>query len=247
MAGTSRIPPDALDQLLAEYAATRDPAIRDRIVEAHLYIAEIIARKFSGRGVDYDDLYQVAALALVRALDRYDAARGVKFQSFVTPNMVGEVKNYFRDRARAMKLPRRGVQLAREVERARDALAQSLGRMPRLDELAEALGVPEDHILEALEAAGLTLVSMDAPTDDNVSLEQYLGIEDRGYADFERDDDLRRAMAGLSERRREILRLRYYENLSQRETAERVGVSQMTVSREERMALMALKTALNGE
>lgn len=245
MAKASRLPPETLDSLLAEYRQTGDPSARDRIVEAHLYIAEIIARRFAGRGVDYDDLYQVASLALVRALDRYDPYRGVRFASFVTPNMVGEVKNYFRDRARTLRLPRRGVQLAREVEQARDRLAQSLGRMPRVDELADALNVPEDHILEALETAGLTLVSMDSPADEDQSLEQYLGIEDRGYADFEGRDALNRALDALTPRRREIIRLRYFDNLSQREAAARVGVSQMTISREERLALKELKSALN--
>ena len=247
MAGTSRIPPEEMERLLAEYAANRDPALRDRIVEAHLYIAEIIARKFSGRGVDYDDLYQVASLALVRALDRYDPARGVRFTSFVTPNMAGEVKNYFRDRARALRVSRRGAQLAREAERAREALAQSLGRMPRVDELAEAMGVPEEHILEALETAGLTLVSMDATRDEDgtQTLERFLGIDDGGYTDFERRDALDRAMAALTGRQQEILRYRYYENLSQREVAQRVGVSQMTVSREERNALQVLKATLD--
>ena len=243
----TRLPPETLEELLAEYRRTGDPSARDRIVEAHLYIAEIIARRFSGRGVDHDDLYQVAALALVRALERYDPARGVRFPTFVTPNMVGEVRNYFRDRARALRLPRRGVQLAREIEQARDRLAQTLGRMPRADELAEAMNVPEDHILEALETAGLTLISMDAPMDEDQSLERYLGIEDRGYADFEGRDALDRALDTLSPRRREIIRLRYFDNLSQRETAARVGVSQMTISREERLALNQMKAALDGE
>ena len=242
MASTSRIPPDALDGLIAEYAARPTTALRDRIVEAHLYIAEIIARKFSGRGADHDDLYQVAALALVRAVERYDPARGVKFASFATPNMVGEVKNYFRDRVRALRVPRRGIQLARELERERDRLSQALGRMPRADELAEALGVGEEHVLEAMEAASLTLVSMDAPVEDAASLDRFLGIEERGYSDFERMDALRRAMDGLSERRREIIRLRYFDNLSQREAAERLGVSQMTVSREERQALSEMRS-----
>ena len=184
---------------------------------------------------------------LVRALERYDPARGVRFPTFVTPNMVGEVRNYFRDRARALRLPRRGVQLAREIEQARDRLAQTLGRMPRADELAEAMNVPEDHILEALETAGLTLISMDAPMDEDQSLERYLGIEDRGYADFEGRDALDRALDTLTPRRREIIRLRYFDNLSQRETAARVGVSQMTISREERLALNQMKAALDGE
>ena len=234
------------ERLVAEYAAHPTLENRDRVVEAHLYIAEIIARRFAGRGVEYDDLYQVAALALVRSVERFDPGRGVKFQSFATPNMVGEVKNYFRDRSRAVRLPRRGVELAREIERARDELVQQLHRMPRVDELADALGVPEDDVLEALEIGGLTMVSLDAEREgeDAPSLDVFLGIEDRGYTDFERDDALNRAMDGLDPRKREIVRLRFFDNLSQREIAERLGVSQMTVSREERRALETMRQQL---
>lgn len=235
------------ERLIAEYAAHPTRENRDRLVEAHLYIAEIIARKFSGRGVDYDDLYQVAALALVRAAERYDPARGVKLQSFAAPTMVGEVKNYFRDHSRAVRLPRRGAQLYREIEAERDRLAQRLHRMPRVDELAEALDTSEDAVLEALEIGGLSMVPLDSGDDgDAPSLEAFLGIEDRGFTEFERGDALKRAMDALDKRRRDIVRLRYFENRTQREIAERLGVSQMTVSREERRALSELKQALEG-
>ena len=116
--------------LLREYATTGNTAIRDRVVEAYLYIASIIARRFSGRGVDYDDLYQVASLSLLKSIERFDPDRGVKFASFVTPTMVGEVKNYFRDRSRLIRLPRRGSELVRTVEAARDDLQVELQRQP---------------------------------------------------------------------------------------------------------------------
>lgn len=243
MQDKTRMAPQALARLLADYAAAPTPALRDRIVEANLYIARYIARRFSGRGVDYDDLFQVAALALVKALERFDPARGIQFQSFVTPSMVGEVKNYFRDKSRAIRLPRRGATLAREIDRATDALAQRLGRMPRVDELAAALAVSEDAVLEALEVGASAVVSLDAaPADEEApSLELFLGIDETGYTAVERRDALERAMAALDERRRAILRLRYFEGLSQREIAGRLGVSQMTVSREERKALEQLR------
>lgn len=236
----------AVERLIAAYAAHPTRENRDRLVEAHLYIAKIIARKFSGRGADYDDLYQVAALALVRATERYDPGRGVKFQSFVTPNMVGEVKNYFRDRTRALRLPRRGAQLARDIERAREKLVQQHHREPRVDELAEALGVAEDAVLEALEIGAMTMVSLDAGDLDEAapSLDAFLGIEDMGFSEFERSDAIRRAMDALDQRRREIIRLRFFENRTQREIARMLDVSQMTVSREERRALEEMRSAL---
>lgn len=242
--------PDSADRLLALYAAEPTDALRNRIVEAHLYIAEIIARKFSGRGVEYDDLYQVAALALVKAVDRFDPGRGIRFASFATPSVVGEVRNYFRDKARAVRLPRRGVELKLAIDRATEALAQKLSRMPRSDELAEALGVSEDAVLEALEIGASGVVSLDAAPegeDSAASLDAFLGMEEAGYSRVEREDALRRAMDALEPRQREIIRLRYFENLSQREIAERMDVSQMTVSREERRALAALRTLVREE
>ena len=123
-----RFPPT--EDLLEEYARTRAPALRDEIVERFLYIAEIIARRFSGRGVDYDDLYQVAALALVKGVERFDVSKGIKFTSFITPTMVGEVKNYFRDRSRAIQVPRRGAQLARAIREERRGWSSGWGVRP---------------------------------------------------------------------------------------------------------------------
>ena len=126
--------------LLREYATTGNTAIRDRVVEAYLYIASIIARRFSGRGVDYDDLYQWPRCPLLKSIERFDPERGVKFASFVTPTMVGEVKNYFRDSSRLIRLPRRGSELVRAVEAARDKLQVELQRQPTAEELARARG-----------------------------------------------------------------------------------------------------------
>ena len=244
MRNVSQAASPPVDRLLEDYAANPTPEIREKLVEAHLYIAEIIARKFSGRGVDYDDLYQVAALALFKAAGRFDPSRGIKFASFVTPSMVGEVRNYFRDKARAIRMPRRGVEMMCDIEHAKETLIQKLGRMPRSDELAEALNVSEDMVLEALEIGSFGMVSLDAVPEDGdnaPSLEAFLGMEDPEYAQIERSDAVRRAMSALSERQNNILRMRYFEEMSQRDIAERLHLSQMTISREERKALEILK------
>ena len=245
MRNRSQAAPQDIERLIADYACSPTPEIREQLVVAHLYIAEIIARKFSGRGVDYDDLYQVAALALFKAVDRFDPTRGIKFVSFVTPTMVGEVKNYFRDRARTIRMPRRGTQLLREIEQAKEELQQKLHRMPRADELAEALGVDEAEVLEAMETGGaLNVVSLDyAPEseEDSAPLDNYLGMEDTGFGNFENSDAVRRALALLDDRQREIIRMRYFENMSQREIADVLEISQMTVSREERTALEIMR------
>lgn len=239
------------EALLAQYARTQDPGVRERIVEANLYIAQIVARRFSGRGVDYDDLYQVAALALFKAIDRFDPDKGVKFVSFVTPTMAGEVKNYFRDRSRAIRLPRRGAELAQALKRARAELEQTLGRAPRLDELAETMNLSEDAVVEALELGNaMTPASLDAQVaddEDSASLGGFLGFEDPEFANFEREDMLERAMRQLDDRQMAVIRGRFFENLSQRQLAEKLEVSQMTVSRIERQALQLLREQMEND
>lgn len=233
------------DALLAQYAQSRAPDLRDAIVEAYLYIAEIVARKFSGRGVDYDDLYQVAALALVKGVDRFDVDKGVKFASFITPTMVGEVRNYFRDRSRTIRLPRRSAQMARELREAKARLEQQLGRSPRVDELAETMGISEADVLEALELGNaMTPASLDAQVaeeDSETPLSSFLGFSDPGYSDFEQNDMLKRAMSALDDRQRTVIAARFFEGRSQREVAAQLDISQMTVSRIERQALKCLR------
>lgn len=233
------------EALLMQYSRTGAPELRDKILELHLYIAEIIARKFSGRGVDYDDLYQVAALALFKAIDRFDITKGIKFASFVTPSMVGEVKNYFRDRSRAIRMPRRGMQLAQMVRKARAELEQELGRSPRVNELADYLNLSEDEILEGLEmSSASTVASLDAQIgeeEDDSPLSKFIGASEQGFADFERNDMLKRAFSHLDERQLNVIRYRFFENLSQREVAQKMDISQMTVSRIERQALEILR------
>ena len=247
MRRNQRLPGEEIERLLTLWNQTRQPEIRDRLVEAHLYIAEIIARKFSGRGVDYDDLYQVASLALFKAIGRYDPERGIQLSSFVTPGMVGEVKNYFRDKSRTIRPPRRSAELIRLVDQAREQLTQKLQRSPRVDEIAEHANLSEDEVLEGLEASSMQPVSLDQQSmedEDNLTLTHAIGAEEKGFSEFENADLLQRGMQTLSEKQQEVIRLRFFENLSQREVASLTGVSQMSVSRTERSALEQLRRAV---
>lgn len=230
----------AQDALVARYIHSRDPDLRDEVVRAYLPAARSVARKFAGRGVDEDDLFQVASLAMVKALDRFDPEKGVKFVSYVIPSMVGEVRNYFRDSARLIRLPRRGVQLAAQVNRARGELEQALERSPRADEIADRLNVRLEDVLEALEIYNHRTISLDSE-DEETPIENFVGAEDAALEAFETSEQLAGAMSALSERERSVIRMRFFENLSQRQIAERLNLSQMTVSRVERQALDALK------
>ena len=233
------------NQLLAEYGRMHSDALLDEICRQYLPLAGAIARRFSGRGVDYDDLYQVASLALFKAVDRYEPDKGVKFVSFVTPTMAGEVKNYFRDRSRAIRLPRKGVELAQALKLTRSSLEQELGRSPKLDELAQAMNLSEDEVAEALELSNaMSVSSLDAQIaedEENAPLSRFLGFDDPGFASFEQSDMLQRAMCALDERQQTVIRARFFENRSQRDLAAELGVSQMTVSRIERQALEKLR------
>ena len=230
----------AQDALVARYIHSRDPDLRDEVVRAYLPAARSVARKFAGRGVDEDDLFQVASLAMLKALERFDPEKGVKFVSYVIPSMVGEVRNYFRDSARLIRLPRRGVQLAAQVNRARGELEQALGRSPRADEIADRLNVRLEDVLEALEIYNHRTISLDSE-DEETPIENFVGAEDAALEAFETSEQLAGAMSALSERERSVIRMRFFENLSQRQIAEKMNLSQMTVSRVERQALDALK------
>lgn len=246
MAETARrTAPDA-EPLLNEFAATGDPKLRERIVEMHLNIAAMVAARFSGRGVDYDDLFQVASLALFKAVSRYDPSRGVKFASFVTPTMIGEVKNYFRDKARVIRLPRNSSELIKAIDKAIGELSQQLFRQPTPEELAEYMDISVEQVIEGLDLRGATRpASLDSTPESDESetpLSAYLGFEERGYTDFERDDMLARAMRSLTDQQKEIIRYRFYDGLSQRDIAGRLGISQMSVSRAERRALQTMRS-----
>ncbi len=235
-----------ITEMLRQYAQTRDEALRNRLVEAHLYIASIIARRFARRGVDYDDLYQVASLALIKAVERYDPDRGVKFVSFATPTMIGEVKNYFRDKAQTISLPRRGRELLGKIASAREALEQEYFRAPTPEELSDSLGVPLDDIVEALEMQGAAMpASLDAilPGEDDggATLRSLIGVDESGFGHFEARQSIRQMLNSITPTERKILINRYFGNLSQREVAQHLGVSQMTVSRAERKALSQLR------
>ncbi|MDD3920867.1 MAG: sigma-70 family RNA polymerase sigma factor [Eubacteriales bacterium] len=233
------------DSMLEEYCKTRNEGLRNELVQHYLYIAQIAAKKFTGRGVEYDDLFQVASLALLRALERYDFSRGVKFGSFATPSVIGEIKNYFRDKSRSVRLPRRMSELMKRMLEAQDALVSENDRQPRPEELADRMNLPLDTVYELLEAkAGRNVLSLDemVPGKDNEkSLAEMLGVDAREYTDIENADYFRASLARLSEMEQSVLIARFVHDKSQRDIAESMGVSQMYISRMERRILAMLK------
>ena len=215
-----------------EYAATRDPALRDELVAAHLGLAHQLARRFANRGEPYDDLVQVASMAIVKSVDRFDPGRGVEFSTFATRTTVGELKRHFRDRGWAIRAPRRIQELYLELGQVVGTLSQELGRSPTVAELAEATGAGEEAVLEAMEAGqGYRNASIDVPDRQDETLASRLSSEDTTYSAVDDRALLAPALEKLAPRERTILRLRFFEGLTQSEIASRVGVSQMHVSR----------------
>lgn len=233
-------------QLFQEYKKTHDVKLRNEIAEKYLFIASMIAKKFVGRGVDYDDLFQVASLALLKGIDRFDETKGLKFSTFITPTITGEIKNYFRDRSRLIHLPRRVAELRVSVKKAEEELALATGKNPTAKEIAEKLNVPEEDVLSCMEAG--SVVSLDRPVDgdseEGASFYDMLPDGEDAFERIEQKDAVRRAIASLNETEKKLVSYRFGQELSQAETAKRMNVSQMYVSRMERKILQKLKEDL---
>lgn len=221
-------------EAFADFAEDRSPAKRDQLVNAHLPLAEYLARRFANRGEPLEDLVQVASLGLVKAVDRFDPSRGVEFSTYATHTIVGELKRHFRDKAWSVRAPRRMQELYLRLGAEVAALGQELGRSPTIGELATQLSVSEEEVLEALEAGhAYRSASLDAPApgQEGEALAAQLGTEDPSLEDAERRATLSPLLAKLPPRERLIVYLRFFENLTQSEIAQRLGLSQMHVSR----------------
>lgn len=235
---------ESREERFAEFARTRDPLLRDELIAANLGLAHQLARRFANRGEPHDDLVQVASLALVKAVDRFDPERGASFSSFAVTSIVGELKRHFRDRGWAVRAPRRIQELYLELGHHIDRLSQELGRAPTIGELATASGTSEDAVLEALEAGrGYRTASLDAPDRDEQTLAESLGTDDPQFSHIEDRSVLALALAKLSSRDQRILQLRFVEGLTQSEIASRLGVSQMQISRLLAASLQSLRSS----
>ena len=207
---------------------------RDRIVQRCLPLADHIARRFDGRGEARDDLVQVARLGLVNAVIRYDVDTGSDFVSFAVPTIMGEVRRYFRDNSWSVKVPRRLKELHLRLGAATSELSQRLGRAPTASELAAELEMNRDEVIEGLVAgSSYTTLSIDSGGggEDAPAIADTLGGVDVSLDQIENREALRPLLAALPERDRTVLMLRFFDSLTQTQIAERVGISQMHVSR----------------
>ena len=239
---------------LAQLRSSDDPGerreaerLRADLIRLHLPLVEHLVRRFLDRGEPHDDLVQVGTIGLINAIDRFDPDRGVEFSTYATPTIVGEIKRHFRDRGWAVRVPRRLQELRGALTKANETLSHDLGRAPTVAELARKLDITEDEVLEGLESASAyATVSLDGGFDDpdSASVADTLGIDDEALALVEDRATLRPLLEALPERERRIVMLRFFNNLTQSQIAEEMGISQMHVSRLLARSLVKLRHGL---
>lgn len=248
---------DQLRDLHRRFHSSTDPEERARIQEelvgAYEGLVYFLARRFQNRGEPLDDIAQVGFLGLIKAIDRFDPDLGNEFSTFATPTIAGEIKRYFRDKGWAIRFPRRLQELHQQVVRVNEEMKNQLGREPTVPELAERLGVEPGDVLEAMEiGSAYRPVSIDANVgrdgdEGGRQLAETIGGDDVNLDRVEMREVLQRAMAHLTERERKILAMRFVDEMSQAEVAQRLGISQMHVSRLQRAAQEQLRELMAAE
>ncbi|MEI6621056.1 MAG: RNA polymerase sigma factor SigF [Actinomycetes bacterium] len=227
--------------------------VRDELVTMHLPLVEYLAHRFRDRGEQTEDLVQVGTIGLIKAVDRFDIDRGFEFSTFATPTIIGEIKRHFRDRGWSIRVPRRLQEMRQQISLATADLSQKSGRSPTVSELADYIGCDEDEILEGIESAqAYSTLSLDSPggsgdanaDSETSSLADTLGTEDEALSGVEYRESLKPLLARLSQRERQILMMRFFQNMTQAQIAEQVGVSQMHVSRILAKCLQQLREGL---
>ena len=233
---------------LFQCARRGDERARDELATRFMPLARSLALRYQRSGEPLDDLLQVASLGLVKAIGRFDPDRAVAFSSYAVPTILGEIKRYFRDRTWAVRVPRGLQELSMRVDRAVSALSEELHRSPSVKEIAVAICAVEEDVLEALQAGGAyRAVSFEAPTggsgDDAATLADSVGVDEDGFDRAEERATLDALLQAVGAREREVLRLRFEQDMTQAEIGASIGVSQMQISRIIRQALQRLRDA----
>lgn len=227
-------------ELFTRYRKTKDPYLRDELVQHYIYIAEILSRKFVNRGIEYEDIYQVACLGILYAVERFDPQKGVKFATYATPTVLGEIRRYFRDKGNFIKIPRRLYEVFYKAEK----IKRNHSSQVTTSEIARILNLPDELLEEAYDIGDHSFIKSleyEAYADGTMSLSNLVGREDDHFMLIENRDFVSSCLRDLSKQETEFIRLRYYEEKSQKEISSLWRVSQMYVSRLERKVLEKLK------
>ncbi len=235
--------------LLRRYHEDGDLQAREQLIEQYMSLVRSLARRYSYRGEQLEDLVQIGAIGLIKAIDRFDLERGVELTTYATPNIIGEIKRHFRDKGWSVRVPRGLQELNVQLSRLVEHLTVQLGRSPTIPELAKAAGVEEEEVLEALESGrAYTSLSLSVGggggDDDDLDPLESLGTEEHQYEVSEDRAVLAPGFKALDERERKILQLRFFEGLTQSQIAQQVGISQMHVSRLIRRSLEKIRETI---
>lgn len=237
-------------ELFLLYKNNRDVSIRNELVKRHLFIAEILSRKYINKGIDYEDIYQVASLGLIFAIERFDTDRGYEFSSFATPTIIGEIKKYFRDKGWSIRVPRRIQELSKKINTTKTTLQQELQRTPKIKDIAHYLKCTEEEVIEAMEAnqvytpKSLDLTYDNEGEDKDIQFMDLIGEPDKMFDFIENRDFIYQAMDKLNKVEQQVLQDRFFENKTQMQVANALDVSQMTVSRMEKKIIEKFKKEL---
>lgn len=235
------------DELLITYHRKGDPVAREQALVELMPLVRALAARYAGRGEPLEDLVQVGSVGLIKAVDRFDVDRGVDFASYAVPTIVGEIRRHFRDKSWAMHVPRRLKELSVRLSRILDELTTELGRSPTVAELAQAAGVDEEDVVDALDSSNAySTRSLHAPFEDegDGSLADKLGTAETGYDEVDDGSFIAAGLDALEERERQIVELRFFREMTQSQIAAEVGISQMHVSRLLRRALAKMRGRL---
>jgi RNA polymerase sigma-B factor len=235
--------------LLRRYHEDGDLQAREQLIEQYMSLVRSLARRYSYRGEQLEDLVQIGAIGLIKAIDRFDLERGVELTTYATPNIIGEIKRHFRDKGWSVRVPRGLQELNVQLSRLVEQLTVQLSRSPTIPELAKAAGVEEEEVLEALESGrAYTSLSLSVGggggDDDDLDPLESLGTEEHQYEVSEDRAVLAPGFKALDERERKILQLRFFEGLTQSQIAQQVGISQMHVSRLIRRSLEKIRETI---
>ena len=225
----------------SEYQKTKDIKLRNDLASQYMYIAEILSKKFANRGIDYEDIYQVACMGIIYAIERFNPDRGIQFSSYATPTVLGEIRKYFRDKGNFIKIPRKLYEIFYKAERIRRGLAPEKNTY---EEVARILNLPLETIIEAYEIGDSSFVrslEQEAFADGNMTLSNLIGKDDNDFLMIENREFLSYCLKQLSKKELEFIKLRYTKEFSQKEISEKWNTSQMNVSRFEKRLLKKLK------
>ncbi len=236
--------------LLRRYHEQGDLQAREQLIEQYMSLVRSLARRYSFRGEQLEDLVQIGAIGLIKAIDRFDLDRGVELTTYATPNIIGEIKRHFRDKGWSVRVPRGLQELNVQLSRLIEQLTVQFGRSPTIPELAKAAGVEEEEVLEALESGrAYSSLSLSAGSgggdDEDLDPLESIGTEEHQYEVSEDRAVLAPGFKALDERERKILQLRFFEGLTQSQIAQQVGISQMHVSRLIRRSLEKIRETID--